>query len=64
MAERDIRMVKIRQKVSGCLRTPTGAQHFAAIRSYTSTNRKNGRNLYTALVQLAEGNPWIPATPP
>ena len=60
LAERDIRMAKIRQKVSGCLRTLTGAQHFAAIRSYTATADKNKINTYQALVQLAEGNPWLP----
>ena len=61
-AERDIRMIKLRQKVSGCLRTLTGAQHFAAIRSYTATTQKHGINLYQALTQLAEGKPWLPAT--
>lgn len=61
-AEREIRMVKIRQKVSGCLRTLLGAQHFAAIRSYTATTGKHGLNLYDALTQLANGTPWLPAT--
>jgi transposase len=61
-AERDIRMTKIRQKVSGCLRTLTGAHHFAAIRSYTATTRKHGINLYDALTQLAQGKPWLPGT--
>ena len=62
LAERDIRMVKIRQKVSGCLRTLTGAQQFAAIRSYTATASKHHINLYNALTQLAAGNPWLPGT--
>jgi transposase len=61
-AEREIRMAKIRQKVSGCLRTLTGAQHFAAIRSYTATTQKQGINLYAALTQLTAGNPWLPQT--
>lgn len=61
-AEREIRMVKIRQKVSGCMRTLTGAQQFAAIRSYTATTRKHDIGLYDALISLANGTPWLPAT--
>jgi len=63
LAERDIRMVKIRQKISGCLRTFTGAKNFAAIRTYTATVSKHQLNLYDALVQLATGHPWLPPEP-
>ena len=62
-SERDIRMIKLRQKVSGCLRTLTGAQQFCAIRSYLSTAAKHGRNLFDTLVMLAGGQPWMPAHP-
>jgi transposase len=61
-AERDIRMIKLRQKVSGCLRTLTGAQQFCAIRSYLSTAAKHGKHFFEVLVMLAEGQPWLPAT--
>ena len=60
-SERDIRMIKLRQKVSGCLRTLTGARQFCAIRSYLSTAAKHGRTFFDTLVMLAEGRPWIPA---
>jgi transposase len=60
-SERDIRMIKLRQKVSGCLRSLTGAQQFCAIRSYLSTAAKHGRNFLDALVMLTEGRPWMPA---
>jgi hypothetical protein len=60
-SERDIRMIKLRQKVSGCLRTLTGAKHFCAIRSYLSTAAKHGRQFFDTLVMLAEGRPWLPA---
>jgi transposase len=61
-AERDIRMVKIKQKVSGCLRTLTGAQDFAAMRSYLSTAAKHGRRPFDVLTELTSGDVWIPAT--
>ena len=59
--ERDIRMIKLRQKVSGCLRTLTGATQFCAIRSYLSTAAKHGKHFLEVLVMLAEGRPWLPA---
>ena len=60
-SERDIRMIKLRQKVSGCLRTLTGAKQFCAIRSYLSTAAKHDMNFFDTLVMLAEGRPWLPA---
>jgi len=60
-SERDIRMIKLRQKVSGCLRTLTGAKQFCALRSYLSTAAKHGRNFFDTLVMLTEGRPWLPA---
>jgi transposase len=59
--ERDIRMAKLRQKVSGCLRTMTGARQFCAIRSYLSTAAKHGLTFFDALVMLTKGEPWMPA---
>ena len=61
-SERDIRMIKLRQKVSGCLRTLTGAKQFCTIRSYLSTAAKHGKHLFDVLVMLTEGRPWLPAT--
>jgi hypothetical protein len=60
-SERDIRMIKLRQKVSGCLRILTGAKQFCAIRSYLSTAAKHGQRFFDVLVMLAEGRPWLPA---
>jgi transposase len=60
-SERDIRMAKLRQKVSGCLRTLTGARQFCAIRSYLSTAAKHGISFFDALVMLTKGEPWMPA---
>jgi transposase len=59
-AERDIRMVKLRQKVSGGLRSLTGAEGFCAIRSYLATAAKNGLRYIDALTMLAERRPWLP----
>lgn len=62
-AERTIRMPKLRIKVSGSLRTLTGAEEFAAIRSYTATALRNGQNMLDVLIQAADNNPWVLATP-
>lgn len=61
-AEQTIRMPKLRIKVSGCLRTLSGADEFAAIRSYTATAARHGENMLDVLIQAAQGHPWIPAT--
>ncbi len=53
-------MAKLKQKVSGCLRTTAGARQFCAIRSYLSTAAKHGHGFFDALVMLAEGEPWMP----
>jgi transposase len=61
-AERTIRMPKLRIKVSGSLRTLTGAEEFAAIRSYTATAVRNGQNMLDVLIQAADNDPWILST--
>lgn len=63
-AERDIRMVKLQQKISGCWRSTEGAERFLAIRSYLSTARKQGQRPVDALTALTAGRPWLPAAPP
>jgi transposase len=55
-------MPKLRVKVSGCMRTLTGAQEFAAIRTYTATATRQGQNMLDVLIQAAAADPWIPAT--
>ena len=60
-AERDIRMVKLQQKISGSWRTLAGAQNFCAIRSYISTLRKQDHNALAGLQMLFEGQVWLPA---
>jgi transposase len=59
-AERDLRMIKVRQKVSGCFRTMEGAQMFCRIRGYISTVRKQGENVLAALERVFIGEPFIP----
>jgi transposase len=62
-AERDLRMVKLQQKISGCWRTLAGAEAFLALRSYLSTARKHGMNPLAVLWQLFQGQAWLPAPP-
>jgi len=61
-AEQTIRMPKLRIKVSGCMRTLTGAQEFAAIRTYTAAAMRQGQSMLGVLIAAADGHPWIPAT--
>ncbi len=61
-AERDLRMTKVREKISGCFRTTTGAERFCRIRGYISTLRKQGMPILSSLRQAIVGKPPFPTT--
>lgn len=60
-SERDLRMMKLRQKISGTFRNFDALKNFCRIRGYVSTARKNGINALDALHRVFLGNPFIPA---
>lgn len=60
LAERDIRMMKVQQKISGCFRSWEGAQQFCRLRTYLSTTRKQGLDVWEALGSLFDGDLLMP----
>jgi len=59
-AERDLRMLKVKHKVSGCFRSPEGADDFCRIRGYISTLRKQGYSILDGLTSVFAGQPYLP----
>jgi len=61
-SERDLRMMKVQQKVSGGFRCEAGARIFCRLRSYISTMRKQGQPILFAVAKIFLGQPIAPAT--
>ena len=62
-AERDVRMMKVQQKISGTFRSVQGARSFCRIRGYISTVKKNKLSVIDAILAVFDGKPFVPFLP-
>ncbi len=62
-AERNLRMMKVQQKISGSFRSQAGATYFCRIRGYICTMRKQGESAFKVLYQAFLGSPVMPKLP-
>ena len=60
LAERALRMLKVRQHISGAFRSSQGAERFATIRGHLQTARQQGQSLWEVLRSVVQGQPWEP----
>lgn len=58
-AERDVRPIKVKQKISGCFRTLKGAEHYARIEGFISTTRKQEQHVFKELSNAFKDNPFL-----
>ncbi len=60
-SERDLRMLKVEQKISGCFRTDKGAKEYCRLRSYVSTMKKQGWGVMDTIGSVFAGKIIMPA---
>ena len=60
LAERDLRMIKVKEKISGCFASLKGAHIFNRIRGYISTVKKNNKSVLEELKNVLNGKFYIP----
>jgi transposase len=58
-SEKSIRQAKVKQKVSGCFRSNSGAERYAILLSVIETSKKHGRNILDTITQLLDGDLWF-----
>ena len=59
-AERDLRMIKVKEKISGTIASKRGGEYFARIRGYISTVKKQGAKILEELFNALDGKPFLP----
>ena len=61
LAERDLRMIKVKEKISGCFASFKGAQIFNRIRGYISTVKKNNKSVLDELRNALRAEYYVPS---